>query len=54
MQARTLVGRHIKTARSRLWIVCPACVMDFQALPSEEREAAITKAMAWVAGRPGE
>ena len=35
MQARILVGRNIKTARGRLWIVCAACVTDFQALPSE-------------------
>jgi hypothetical protein len=46
VQVRTLVGRHIKTARGRLWIVCAACVADFQALPAAEREAAIAKAVA--------
>ena len=35
VQARILVGRHVKTARGRLWIVCAACVADFQTLPSE-------------------
>jgi len=45
VQARILVGRHIKTARGRLWIVCAACVADFQALAPKEREAAIAKAV---------
>jgi hypothetical protein len=46
VQARILVGRHIKTARGRLWIVCAACVADLQVQPAEEREAAIAKAVA--------
>lgn len=45
VQARILVGRHIKTARGRLWIVYATCVADLQAQPAEERQAAIAKAV---------
>ena len=44
VQARALVGRHIKTARGRLWIVCATCVAQFQSLSPKEREATIVKA----------
>lgn len=41
----TLVGRNVKTTRGHLWIVCAACVADFQSLTTEARQTAI--AAAW-------
>jgi hypothetical protein len=40
-----LVGRNVKTARGYLWIVCAACVADFQSLAPEVRQSAL--AIAW-------
>jgi hypothetical protein len=45
IELHTLIGRNVKTARGHLWIVCAACVADFQSLALEERQTAI--ATAW-------
>ena len=44
IERHTLVGRNLKTTRGHLWIVCAACIADFQSLTPEVRNGAIAKA----------
>ncbi len=45
IEHHALVGRNVKTTRGHLWIVCAACIADFQSLTPEVRQSVI--ATAW-------
>jgi hypothetical protein len=45
IENHTVVGRNIKTARGRMWIVCAACVADFYACSTEEQRAIIKQSV---------
>ncbi len=45
IENHTLVGRNIKTARGRMWIVCAACVADLYACSTEEQQAIIKQSV---------
>lgn len=45
VENHTLVGRNIKTARGKMWIVCAACVAELYGCSLEEQQAIIKQAV---------